>query len=103
MKMYCEDCEYYSPATTAIGYSRFAYKNKCLYPENATIDQEKNEKWGDVMLGAWQYSDYLEDVVTLKRHPKEINKDNDCAWFQPAETKWWEIKKRRRIIKRYGK
>jgi len=101
--MYCEDCKYFQPLLKDVTMHPFFHRDRCYCPENAHLDEEKNSKYPDALFGSYAYGDYIADVTILDRKPRQINKNNDCAWFQVCDTRWWEIKKKRRIVWRYGK
>lgn len=99
MKVYCEDCEYYSEAYHSI---TFGYTpHRCYHKENHRIDEEKNKKYPKKIQGIYDYSDYLKDIMLFDRPPYEINKNNDCKWFEVSKCKWWQWQKRKRLESRY--
>lgn len=61
-KIYCINCKYLNLTTQNIGY-------KCSYPEN--VKQNFNDNWLKI-----------ESVYKYKKPPFEINKHNNCRWYE---------------------
>ncbi len=100
MKVYCEDCEHYQKLTD-IRFGELTNPH-CWHNKNAEKNKERDKKYPDRIQGLWAYVDYIIDVYDFKRKPKEINKDNDCSWFEMTKCKWWQWKKRKRFELRYS-
>jgi len=109
MKVYCNDCRYFHNKPKSVygelgtaQYGELFSKTQCWADKNAIKDYEKSNEYPDRIQGMWNFIDYLADVYTFKKRPEDINKNNNCKWFEILECKWWQWQKRKRLELRYS-
>ena len=71
-KIFCNDCKYYN-----CDYGSIGWREECHFPKNKKVEHHSNHN------KKWKHVIHIEI-------PGNINKNNDCEWFElKLWKKWW--------------